>query len=107
MVERPHQFLVVENRLGFRERCTTAFTDGSTDKIFCPTVGTELNDKLVLHPRKAAMSRLGLSTRSIASTGPDASTSAACSASIATPSPARIATPRAARRSIATSFLPL
>jgi hypothetical protein len=31
MVERPHQFLVVENRLGFVEWCTTAITDGSTD----------------------------------------------------------------------------
>src|SRR6266567_6592156 len=45
MVERPHQFLVIENRLGFRKWCTTTFTDGSTDKILCPTIGTELNER--------------------------------------------------------------
>jgi hypothetical protein len=45
MVERPHQFLVVENRLGFRKWCSTPVTDGGIDKILCPTVGTELHER--------------------------------------------------------------
>ena len=45
MVERPHQFLVVENRLSFRKWCATTFTHGSTEKILGPTMGTELNER--------------------------------------------------------------
>ncbi len=60
-----------------------------------------------IHRRKVATKRFGFNTRSMASTGPSATTSAACSASTAAPSPASTATPMAAKWSIPTSFAPL
>src|SRR6266567_3899086 len=45
MVERPHQFLVVEDRLGFSKRCPTSVTGGDIEKILCPTVRTVLYER--------------------------------------------------------------
>src|SRR5712691_286247 len=70
VVERPHQFLVVEDWLAFSKRCPTSVTGGGIEKVLCPTIRTVLYERHGSFPFRCMHMKKASTTRPIVSQKP-------------------------------------